>query len=85
MDRLIDNAIKFTEAGGEIDVYDGLLSDGGLEIRISDTGIGITQGEVIKALAPFGQADTSLSRGYEGAGLGLTLATALTGSMGGEF
>ena len=85
LDRLIDNAIKFTEAGGEIDVYAGPLPGGGLEVRISDTGIGMTQTEVIKALASFGQADTSLSRGYEGAGLGLTLASALTRSMGGEF
>ncbi|MGB0631025.1 MAG: ATP-binding protein [Alphaproteobacteria bacterium] len=85
LDRLIDNAIRFTEAGGEIDVYAGPISGGGLEIRISDTGIGMTQTDIIKALAPFGQADTSLARGYEGAGLGLTLASALTRSMKGEF
>jgi signal transduction histidine kinase len=36
-------------------------------------------------LAPFGRADTTLSRSYEGAGLGLTLASALTHSMEGEF
>ena len=85
LDRLIDNAVKFTPAGGEIEVYAGPVAGGGLEVRIADTGIGMTQTEVIKALAPFGQADTSLSRGYEGAGLGLTLAAALTRSMNGEF
>lgn len=91
LDRLIDNAIKFTLAGGTIEVFagpgdgDGLKDGNGLKIVISDTGVGMTQEEIGKALAPFGQADTTLSRSYEGAGLGLTLASALTHNMNGEF
>jgi signal transduction histidine kinase len=84
LERLIDNAVKFTQAGGEIRLDAGPHA-GGLKIEISDTGIGMTDTEIVKALAPFGQADNSLSRGYEGAGLGLTLASALTRSMNGEF
>ena len=84
LERLIDNAIKFTQAGGEINLDAGPHA-GGLKIEISDTGIGMTDTEILKALAPFGQADNSLSRAYEGAGLGLTLATALIRGMNGEF
>jgi len=85
LDRLIDNAIKFTLAGGEIALTAGPGDHGGLVVEISDTGVGMSQAETLSVLAPFGQADTTLSRSYEGAGLGLTLASALTHSMKGEF
>jgi signal transduction histidine kinase len=85
LDRLIDNAIKFTLAGGEIEVYAGPGDQGGLDVKLSDTGVGMTQAEILKVLAPFGQADSTLSRSYEGAGLGLTLSSALAHSMNGTF
>tara|TARA_R110000868_G_scaffold231583_3_gene485012 strand:+ start:1163 stop:2560 length:1398 start_codon:yes stop_codon:yes gene_type:complete len=85
LDRLIDNAIKFTLAGGEIEVTAGPANGGGLIVEISDTGVGMSEDDVGQALAPFGQADTTLSRSYEGAGLGLTLASALTRGMRGEL
>jgi signal transduction histidine kinase len=81
LDRLIDNALKFTLAGGEIELRAGPGPGGGLGIEISDTGVGMTEAEIVDALEPFGQADTTLSRLYEGAGLGLTLASALARSM----
>lgn len=85
LDRLIDNAIKFTLAGGEIALTACPGDRGGLVIKISDAGVGMSRAETLSVLAPFGQADTTLSRSYEGAGLGLTLASALTHSMKGEF
>lgn len=85
LDRLIDNAIKFTLAGGEIELCAQPRRGGGLIIEISDTGVGMTETEIADALTPFGQADTTLSRLYEGAGLGLTLASALARSMCAEF
>lgn len=85
LDRLIDNALKFTLAGGEIEVRARPRREGGLTIEISDTGVGMTDAEIADALTPFGQADSTLSRLYEGAGLGLTLASALTRSMGADF
>ena len=57
--------------------------NGGLQITVTDEGIGMTPEEIIRAFAPFGQADSSLTRDHEGAGLGLTLASALTRSMDG--
>jgi signal transduction histidine kinase len=85
LDRLTDNALKFTLAGGEIEVRARPKREGGLTIEISDTGVGMTDAEIVDALTPFGQADSTLSRLYEGAGLGLTLASALTRSMGADF
>ena len=85
LDRLIDNALKFTLAGGELEVRARPMPKGGLTVEIEDTGVGMTETEIIDALAPFGQADSTLSRLYEGAGLGLTLAHALTRSMQAEF
>lgn len=85
LDRLIDNALKFTLAGGEIEVRARAVTGGGLTVEISDTGVGMTETEIVDALAPFGQADTTLSRLYEGAGLGLTLASALARSMQADF
>lgn len=83
--RLIDNALKFTLAGGEVEVRARPVSGGGLVIEISDTGVGMTEAEIADALTPFGQADSTLSRLYEGAGLGLTLASALARGMQADF
>ena len=85
LDRLIDNAIKFTLVGGEIALTAGPGDRGGLAIEISDTGVGTSQAETLSVLAPFGQADTTLSRSYESDRLGLTLASASTRSIKGEF
>lgn len=85
LERLLDNAVKFTPAGGEVVVTVGPAPNGALEIEIADTGIGMTPDDIARALAPFGQADSSLARRYEGAGLGLTLADALVRGMGGRL
>ncbi|MCH8035782.1 MAG: aldehyde dehydrogenase family protein [Proteobacteria bacterium] len=52
---------------------------------VSDTGIGIAAEDIPRAMAPFGQVDTRLSRKFEGTGLGLPLAKSLTELHGGEF
>ena len=59
--------------------------DGGLTLEIRDTGIGMTDGEVRDALELFRQVDNSLSRRFEGAGLGLPLAAELTELHGGTL
>jgi signal transduction histidine kinase len=71
--NLLSNAVKFTPDGGYIIVraLNGL--DGTMVISVADTGIGIEKDEVPRVLAPFGQVDGSLSRKYEGTGLGLPL------------
>jgi signal transduction histidine kinase len=70
--NLIDNAIKFTPAGGSITV---LGKDLGAELQISvaDTGIGIPAAELERIFDRFYQVDSGASRSYRGTGLGLTI------------
>jgi two-component system cell cycle sensor histidine kinase PleC len=79
--NLISNSIKFTPAGGSVTVQ--ALADGGVSVCICDTGVGMTKDEVALALTPFAQVDAGLSRGQEGAGLGLPIAKALVQLHGG--
>lgn len=55
----------------------GGAQEGGILITVSDTGIGIAHDDLGKVFAPLEQADSSLTRKYEGTGLGLTLVKAL--------
>src|SRR5262245_39114608 len=81
--NLISNSITFTPAGGSVTVLAQALEDGGVGVRICDTGVGMTKEEVALALTPFGQVDGGLSRWQEGAGLGLPIAKALVQLHGG--
>ena len=83
--NLLSNAIKFTPAGGRVTISAELDHEQQLRLSITDTGIGLDQEEVRKALSPFGQIDNELSRSGSGTGLGLTLVDALTKLHGGEF
>ena len=76
--NLLSNAAKFTPEGGHIAVVAASSQGGGLEIAIRDNGIGIPRDALERVLEPFTQADGSLSRRYEGTGLGLALAATLT-------
>src|SRR5581483_317232 len=53
--NLLSNAVKFTPRGGSIEVSAGLDAAGGYFVRVSDTGIGMTEDSIPTALAPFGQ------------------------------
>jgi signal transduction histidine kinase len=81
---LVENAVKFTPAGGSVRIG-AKRRDGGLALFIADTGIGIAAKDMAKALDRFGQVDDSFTRRYEGAGLGLPLAKLLTELHGGRL
>jgi signal transduction histidine kinase len=83
--NLLSNAIKFTPSGGHIEIGAAADPDGGLSLSIRDTGIGMTADEIRQALELFRQVDNSLSRRFEGAGLGLPLAVRLTQMHGGSL
>ncbi|HTT75402.1 MAG TPA: PAS domain S-box protein [Candidatus Binataceae bacterium] len=71
--NLLENAIKFTNQGGlKIRVYQG--AGGELCLDVGDTGIGIDPAFLPRLLEPFAQEDTSVTRRFEGAGLGLAVA-----------
>jgi signal transduction histidine kinase len=82
--NLLSNAVKFTPEGGEVKVS-VTLSDGGLAVAVTDTGIGMAPQDIPRALERFGQIDSSLSRKYEGTGLGLPLAKHLAELHGAGF
>jgi signal transduction histidine kinase len=82
---LVSNAIKFTEPGGVVSVGTRWSDQFGCAICVSDTGIGIAEGDVGKALSPFGQVDGDLNRQYEGMGLGLPIAKHFVEIHGGSL
>ncbi|MEE8401029.1 MAG: ATP-binding protein, partial [Candidatus Hydrothermarchaeaceae archaeon] len=73
MDNILDNAIKFTDSGGEI-VISAKNKDGYVEVAVKDTGIGIPQKKMSKIFDRLYQIDSDESRMYSGTGMGLAVA-----------
>jgi len=82
--NLATNAIKFTPEGGVVTISVEPKS-AGLIIRVTDTGIGISQEDIIRLAQPFEQIDSDHSRQHEGTGLGLALSKSLVELHGGNF
>lgn len=76
--NLLSNAVKFTPKGGTVRIVAWRV-DLGIEIAVSDTGIGIAPEDLARLGKPFEQAANFSSRGREGTGLGLALVKALVG------
>lgn len=71
--QLLDNAIKFTPAGGDVSLSVQQESDTLVMVTVTDTGIGIPGDRVQEIFEPFHQLDASATRRYGGTGLGLAL------------
>ncbi len=82
--NLATNAIKFTPEGGAVTI-DVEPKSAGLIIRVSDTGIGISEEDIKRLAQPFEQIDSQYSRQHEGTGLGLALSKSLVELHGGNF
>ena len=74
--NLISNAFKFTPAGGKIILAAG-PSESGVQISISDTGVGIPQDQIERVLRPFEQIDNQYAKSLNGTGLGLSVVQGL--------
>ena len=75
--NLLSNAIKFTEPDGRVQIDAGIDQSGQLVLAIVDTGIGIPEEAIDSIFERFTQVDSSLSRQFEGTGLGLPLTRSL--------
>jgi len=88
--NLLNNAVKFTEPGGEISVeIEKLGATQGdrslIQFKVADTGIGMSPSQLKKIFQPFTQADSSITRKYGGTGLGLTITKEYIELMGGKL
>lgn len=82
--NLVINAIKFTPAGGRIDVdasWDGTR----MVLVVRDTGVGIPAEMLPRVFERFWQVDSSSTRRFQGAGIGLALVSGLVKAMGGTI
>jgi CheY-like chemotaxis protein/nitrogen-specific signal transduction histidine kinase len=88
LENLVDNAVKFTEAGSvALKVTPGRAPKGkaGVAFAVSDSGIGLTLAEIKRLFRPFSQANVSIASRFGGAGLGLSSVKQLARAMGGDI
>lgn len=83
LSNLINNAIKFTKKG-EIEFGFEIKAER-IQFFVKDSGIGIEKGLQEMIFERFSQADVSVTRGYEGAGLGLAICKGLVEIIGGKI
>lgn len=82
--NLLSNAVKFTPRGGFVRVKAALSDDGdGIDISVTDSGIGMSPAEIDQVAKPFVQLENWLVRKYEGTGLGLSIVKAFCELHGG--
>ncbi|HEQ78582.1 MAG TPA: PAS domain S-box protein, partial [Euryarchaeota archaeon] len=82
--NLLDNAIKFNKAGGNVYVHISKNGDKAV-IKISDTGIGIPKGKIDEIFYPLTQLDSTIKRKYGGTGSGLAVAKKIIEIHSGEL
>lgn len=75
--NILSNAIRYTQAGGQVIVSTAYEPSGDVVMRVRDTGIGMTQAEIEQALKPFKQVNALKRARGDGTGLGLPLTKAM--------
>lgn len=83
--NLVSNSVRFTETGGVVRLYSSRSEQGDLVLTVADNGIGILADDLTRIMEPFEQSDNKLTRQYEGLGLGIPLAVAMTRLHGGTI
>lgn len=75
--NILSNAVRYTQAGGQVIVSTAYEPSGDIVMRVRDTGIGMTQAEIEQALKPFKQINSLKRPRGDGTGLGLPLTKAM--------
>lgn len=83
--NLLTNAIKFTNNSGGVTVSIRTGGEGNLNLRVKDTGVGMSPAELDLAMKPFEQIDSTIAHREKGTGLGLPLAKALAEANQAQF
>ena len=83
--NLLSNALKFTPSGGHVAVELAAVEGSRVEVRVSDTGIGIPADKLQTVFEPFVQLGRGLASSGEGTGLGLAISRDLARGMGGDL
>ncbi len=81
--NLLNNAAKYSDASGNIDVI-ATVDDDTVDVRVRDTGIGLTSEQIEHIFELFSQADTAVEKAHGGLGIGLTLVQHLVGMHDGS-
>jgi two-component system, sensor histidine kinase len=88
LENLIDNAVKFTDQGGvalAVKPVRGPKGKISVAFAVSDSGIGLTLGEIKRLFRPFSQANVSIASRFGGAGLGLSSVRQIARAMSGDI
>jgi len=83
--NILSNAVNFTPMDGEVCISARLEENGGVAIAVTDSGIGVAEGDMQKVMTPFGQVDSALAREHEGTGLRVPLVKAMIELHGGTL
>ena len=83
--NLVSNAVKFTPVGGRIGVRVVAGTDGGVDVSVWDTGIGIPAKDIGRVVQRFEQVRDPMTSGNKGTGLGLAIVQSLMELHGGRF
>jgi two-component system cell cycle sensor histidine kinase PleC len=83
--NLVSNAVKFSHAGGQVEVSVYVVPDQSIVITVKDDGIGIEEEDIARVIRPFEQVESSYARQHGGTGLGLPISVKLAELHGGAL
>jgi signal transduction histidine kinase len=83
--NLLSNSVKFSKSGSKVTIRGMINGSSFASFEVEDSGVGMTEEELHRALQPFGQARAATTRNYGGTGLGLPITKGLVEAHGGTL